>query len=203
MSFALAGGVPSAAQNTPSLQDIIALKGATLVDSEFDAPIENGVILISDGQIIASGPASAVTIPEGAEIVDITGRWVMPGLVDAHMHFAQSGGLYTRPDGLDLRDVRAYEDDRKHSSDQLPVTFRRYLASGVTAVVDVGGPSSNFAIREHGETLAPQISMAGPLLATLTPAFAERVARLDLDGDRMIIRAVSYTHLTLPTILLV
>ena len=190
MAFAIAAGFPSTAQSTPSLQDIIALKGATLVDAEFDGPIENGVILISDGQIIASGPASAVTIPEGAEIVDITGRWVMPGLVDAHMHFAQSGGLYTRPDGLDLRDVRAYEDDRKHSSDQLPVTFRRYLASGVTAVVDVGGPSSNFAIREHGETLAPQISMAGPLLATLTPAFAERVARLDLDGDRMIIRVL-------------
>ena len=85
MAFVLAGSFPSAAQNTPSLQDIIALKGATLVDADFDAPIENGVILISDGQIIASGPASAVTIPEGAEIVDITGRWVMPGLSLIHI----------------------------------------------------------------------------------------------------------------------
>ena len=103
------------------------------------------------------------------------------------MHFSQSGGLYTRPDGLDLREVRSYESDREHSAEQLPLTLRRYLASGVTALVDVGGPASNFSIRETSHDVSPHIALAGPLLATLTPAFEARVDRLDLGNDPTIL----------------
>jgi len=168
-------------------QEVTALKGGTLVNPALDRPIENAVVIIRAGRIEAAGPAQTTAIPDGAAIIDVTGRWVTPGLVDAHMHFSQSGSLYTRPDGLDLRSVRSYEDDRAHSAQQLPITLRRYLASGVTTVVDVGGPRSNFSIRNKTGDMAPQIALAGPLLATLTPSFADRVARLDLGGDPTII----------------
>lgn len=168
-------------------EELIALKGGTLIDPARDQPVEDAVIIIRDGRIEAAGPAASTPVPEDANIVDVTGRWITPGLIDAHMHFSQSGSLYTRPDGLDLRTVRPYENDRAHSVEQLPVTLRRYLASGVTSIIDVGGPASNYAIRDKVGELAPQIALAGPLLATLTPAFAERVARLDLGGDPTII----------------
>jgi imidazolonepropionase-like amidohydrolase len=168
-------------------QQVTAYKGATLVDASLDKPIKNAVVIVRDGRIEAVGPASTISIPSGAKVIDIVGRWVVPGLVDSHMHFSQSGSLYTRPDGLDLRSVRPYENDRAHSDAELPDTFRRYLASGVTAVVDVGGPASNFSIREKTSELSPQIALAGPLLATLDSGFTERVKRLDLGNDPTII----------------
>ena len=171
-------------------QEVTAYKGATLVDASRDKPIENAVIIVRDGRIEAAGSSSEVSMPDNAQVVDIKGHWVVPGLVDSHMHFSQSGSLYTRPDGLDLRTVRPYENDRAHSDAELTNTFRRYLASGVTAVVDAGGPASNISIREKANQtngLAPRIALAGPLLATLTPAFSERVARLDLGNDPTII----------------
>jgi len=65
---------------------------------------------------------------------------VAPGLVDAHVHFFQSGGAYTRPDAVDLRKVRPYEREIALLKAALPRTFARYLLCGVTSVVDVGGP---------------------------------------------------------------
>ena len=44
-------------------------------------------------------------------MIDLTGKWIVPGYVDAHVHFFQSGGLYTRPDALDLRSARSYETE--------------------------------------------------------------------------------------------
>ncbi len=168
-------------------QKVTAYKGATLVDASLDKPIKNAVVVVRDGRIEAAGLVSEISIPTGATIVDATGRWLVPGLIDAHMHFSQSGSLYTRPDGLDLRTVRPYENDRAHSDAELLDTFRRYLASGVTAVVDVGGPASNVAIRQKANETSPHIALAGPLLATLDSGFTERVKRLDLGNDPTII----------------
>jgi len=172
-------------------QDVTALKGGTMIDSSLDAPVEDAVIIIRNGRIEAAGTARSTPIPDSANIIDVSGHYVTPGLIDAHMHFSQSGSLYTRPDGLDLRDVRPYEEDRAHSNEQLPVTLRRYLASGVTSVVDVGGPISNLSIKDKAGDITPRIALAGPLLATLTPDFAQRVARLDLGGDPTIIPVTS------------
>jgi len=58
------------------------------------------------------------------------------------MHFFQSGGLYTRPDIVDLRSLRSYESETTWVMNHWEDVFRRYVASGVTAVVDVGGPFS-------------------------------------------------------------
>ncbi len=168
-------------------QSATVYKGATLVDASQDKPIKNAVVIVRNGRIEAAGSASTIRIPNDAKVINVVGRWMIPGLVDSHMHFSQSGSLYTRPDGLDLREVRPYENDRAHSDAELPDTFRRYLASGVTAVVDVGGPASNFSIREKLNELSPQVALAGPLLATLDAGFTERVKRLDLGNDPTIV----------------
>ncbi len=63
----------------------IAITSGYVVPVDGD-PIDGGTVLISDGKIIAVGTASEVTVPEGAEIVDASGQWVLPGFVEAHGH---------------------------------------------------------------------------------------------------------------------
>ncbi len=151
--------------------DVTVISGATVIDGTGAAPLVDAMIVVRDERIVMIGPADEIPVPDGAEIVDATGKWIIPGLIDAHVHFFQSGGLYTRPDVIDLRRWRSYEDERRWIVDHLPVTFARYLASGITGVVDVGGPMWNFRIRELARETprAPRVAVAGPLASTFVP----------------------------------
>jgi len=163
---ALAGGlgaVPRAAR-----AEGLAIVGATVVDGAA-APIADAVVLINGDRIQAVGSRAQVALPKGITIVDGRGKWVAPGLIDAHVHFFQSGGAYTRPDVVDLRKVRPYEREIALLKAALPRTFARYLLCGVTSVVDVGGPFWNFEVREAARrtALAPRVAVAGPLVSTV------------------------------------
>jgi uncharacterized protein (TIGR02246 family) len=164
----------------------LVIKGATLVDGTGGAPVEDAVVVVEGERIVAAGPAATVAIPEGATIIDGTGKYLVPGLIDAHIHFFQSGGLYTRPDIVDLRHVFSYEDEVASIRTRLTDTFHRYLAAGVTGVVDMGGPRWNFEVREKAGKMAdaPRVAVAGPLIST--------VSRPQLDlGDPPIIQVTN------------
>ena len=83
--------------------------GATLFDGTGVDPVDDSVVVILGDRIMAIGPRDSVKIPESSRVIDVSGRWIVPGLVDSHIHYFQSGGLYTRPDVIDLRSVRSYE----------------------------------------------------------------------------------------------
>ncbi|MBQ4799797.1 PD40 domain-containing protein [Pseudoalteromonas sp. MMG006] len=69
---------------------MIALKGAKIITMDGEKVIENGVI-ITDGKHIKSiGTANEVTIPKNAKVIDVTGKTIMPGIVDAHAHGSQA-----------------------------------------------------------------------------------------------------------------
>ena len=148
-----------------------AFTGATIVNSSGAPPIAAGVVVVTGERIAAVGPRDKVAIPAGATLVDLKGKWIIPGLIDAHVHFFQSGGLYTRPDVIDLRDLRPYAEEIAFIKKRLPSTFERYLACGVIAVADVGGPMWNFEVRELANKAvhAPRVAVAGPLVSTWQP----------------------------------
>ncbi|MBM4372366.1 MAG: amidohydrolase family protein, partial [Deltaproteobacteria bacterium] len=157
-----------------------------LVDGTGGLPIPASVILVENGRVIAAGPSGAVPIPTGVRVEPTSGRWVTPGLVDAHIHFFQSGGLFARPDIVDLQALRPYPEELAWVKAHVEDVFRRYLASGVTAVVDMGGPRWNLEVRRQARAAAPapRVAVAGPLIST--------VSRPQLDlGDPPIIRAAS------------
>jgi len=162
---ALAGvlGAPRGA-----LAEGLAIVGATVVDGAA-APIPDAVVLIDGDRIRAVGSRAQVALPKGITIVDGRGKWVAPGLVDAHVHFFQSGGAYTRPDVVDLRKVRSYEREIALLKAALPRTFARYLLCGITSAVDVGGPFWNFEVRDAASrtAIAPRVAVAGPLVSTV------------------------------------
>ena len=149
----------------------VALVGATVVDGTGGPPLADAVVLVEGERVVAVAPRATTRPPSGATAVDVSGKWIVPGLIDAHVHFFQSGGLYTRPDAIDLRATRSYADELAWIKRRLPNTFARYLACGVTSVVDVGGPFWNFEVRElAGRTeLAPRVAVAGPLVSTFVP----------------------------------
>jgi imidazolonepropionase-like amidohydrolase len=170
-------------------QERIALVGATIIDGSGGTPISDGVIVLRGDRIEAIGARTATPVPSDALVEDVTGRWITPGLIDAHVHFFQSGGLYTRPDAFDLRAVRSYLDDLNWSKANLDVTFARYLASGITTVVDAGGPLWNFEVRDRANASdrAPRVAVAGPLIATEPPG----TEALDESGDPPIFHAAT------------
>jgi imidazolonepropionase-like amidohydrolase len=150
---------------------VIVIQGATVITAAGGPPIRNAAIVIEGGKIRDIGPRANVRVPSGAQTIDARNKWIIPGLIDAHVHVSQSGGLYTRPDVIDLRKWRPYEKELEWIKGRLPVTFERYLASGITAVVDCGGPMWNFEVREiASRTLkAPRVAVAGPLIGTYAP----------------------------------
>jgi len=64
-------------------QNVVVIQGGTLIDGLGGAPVPNSVVVIEGDRITAVGAAGSVQVPNNAEVIDATGKWVMPGLFDA------------------------------------------------------------------------------------------------------------------------
>lgn len=89
----------------------IAIVGATLIDPAKSQVLENSIVTIEGNRIIAVTQALTDEVPVNTRVINAHGKWLLPGYIDAHVHFFQSGGLYTRPDSLDLRAIRPYTEE--------------------------------------------------------------------------------------------
>ncbi|XOV93605.1 MAG: hypothetical protein ACFHWX_02620 [Bacteroidota bacterium] len=110
---------PIQAMNEPTLapgKGIKVIKGATLIDGNGGEPIENAVVIIKDNIIENVLSEASVKLPEGAEVIDADGLYLLPGLIDAHYHgdnpqisvqFLQHGVTSARNPGAWIED---YED---------------------------------------------------------------------------------------------
>src|SRR5438552_3840929 len=162
----------------------IALTNGTLINPATNQILPDATILI-DGDHIANvvAPPEKSDNAKGARVVDCKGKFILPGYIDTHVHFFQSGGLFTRPDAVDLTKIRSYADEIALIKKNLPDTFARYLRCGITSVVDVGGPFWNFEVRKtaNATAKAPRVAVAGPLISSVSRE------KLDL-GDPPIVK---------------
>lgn len=112
-----------------------AFVGATLIDGTGKPPIPNATVVTSGGKIVAVGPSGSVKIPKGAQRIDVTGKYIIPGLWDMHAHYEQV--------------------------EWGPI----YLAAGVTTVRDVGNEYDFITqVRDavnSGKALGPHMLLAG------------------------------------------
>ncbi len=145
-----------------------AIVGGTLLDGTGRAAVEDAIIVVRDGRIDAVGPRASVPVPSGIDTIDAHGKFVLPGLIDTHVHYSQTGWADGRPDALDLRARYPYDATEKRLREHPEVFHRAWLASGVTSVFDVGGYPWTLAMARAAETNseAPHVSAAGPLLTT-------------------------------------
>lgn len=110
----------------------IAFVGARIIDGTMAEPLEDGVVVITDGRIRTVGPRGAVTLPAGAQVIDVAGKTIMPGLINAHGHVGGTLGLET-----------GY-----YNSDNLLRQLSLYARYGVTTVNSLGGDEeAGFALR--------------------------------------------------------
>ena len=161
----------------------IALVNGTIINPDKSQIVQNATIIIDSDKIAAAGDAKTISTPKDARLIDCKGKFILPGYIDTHVHFFQSGDLYTRPDVVDLTKVRPYADEVAWIKRNLPDTFERYLRSGITSVVDVGGPFWNFEVRKiaNATPKAPRVAVARPLISS--------VSRPQLDlGDPPIVK---------------
>jgi imidazolonepropionase-like amidohydrolase len=161
--------VTTAFANTPGVPaPPRAIVGGTVWDGTGRAPIRDAVVLVRDGKIEAVGSRRQVRVPAGVDTIDARGKWVLPGLIDTHVHFSQTGWVDGRPDALDLRAKYPYEQVEQRLREHPEVFQRAWLTCGVTSVFDVGGYAWTVAMAHAAEanTDAPHMSAAGPLLST-------------------------------------
>jgi len=140
----------------------IAFKNARIITMEGDKVIENGTIIVNQNKIEAIGTASEVSIPSNAKVYDVSGKTIMPGIVDAHAHI---GGFR---DGLTTQ---------KHWQ------FYANLAFGVTTSHDpLANTQAVFALSEllkNGKMVGPRLYSTGHILYGAEGDFKAVINSLD------------------------
>lgn len=159
------------------------LKGATLFDGTGAEAIPNSVIVVDGKKITCAGSRDDCTAPVNAEVTDLSGKFITPGLIDAHMHFFQTGFFDSRPDALDITDTYPFANVAAYQQQHPQRYYNSYLCSGITGVYDVGGMSWSVGLQQSAEEnpMAPHVAAAGPLI---TPA---QGAPFDLPSDKVLV----------------
>ena len=145
---------------------ITLLKNAILIDGTGADPILDAVIAVSEGKIVYAGSTSGWLEAEGESIVvDLQGQYVLPGLIDAHVHLSGSGEA----------DSQFYAPTGQMALKILS-NAQKNLAAGITTVRDLGGWSElEFDVRrsiQRGDFAGPRMCLAGRFIS-ITEAGAD------------------------------
>ena len=168
---------------TSARAEKIALVNGTLINPMTEVVLPGAHVLIDNDRVVGFGDEITFDLPKDARKIDCKGKFILPGYIDTHIHFFQSGDLFTRPDAADLNSVRPYKDEVAWVKSHVNDVFARYLRCGITSVVDVGGPFWNFEVRKtaNATAKAPRVAVAGPLISSVSRE------KLDL-GDPPIVK---------------
>ena len=174
LAFTLLLACASAAIAQPAKK--LALVGGMLIDGYDVPPMHHAAILIEGNKIVRVGPASEVTIPPDAEVIDTSGRVMMPGLIDAHVHLMILGhGDYDRWDPWVAKNNLLEK--------VMEISAKQLLMAGVTSAVDLGGTlKESLSVRDRikkGDIPGPRMWMAGPWitrsLGDYSPVFEDQI----------------------------
>jgi imidazolonepropionase-like amidohydrolase len=103
----------------------LVLSKFTLIDGNGGTPVPNAALVVQDGRITFVGPASQLKSPAGAAVQDLSGKYVLPGLIDLHVHVAESDGAVQDP-------------KRTFTRENVEKDLRLYASYGVTSVLSMG-----------------------------------------------------------------
>jgi len=156
------GSVPAPGQvKSDAPAEIAAIVGATIIDGTGRAPIQNGVILIGDDKIVSVGRREEVRVPESARVVDGTGKFIIPGMMDSNVHLVIQ------------RTVEFLARYENRLEDLIEEAAQIALKNGQTTVFDTWGPLQPLLnVRERinrGEIAGSRIFAAGNCIGMSGP----------------------------------
>ena len=170
---------------TPATAALKAIVGATVVELESGHEIPNAVVVIDGDRIQALGPAATVAVPAGADVIHAEGKWLLPGLMDMHVHL---GLILPGAQGAEL----AHESEAALSL-RMAANARATLRSGTTTVRLTGEQHhAEFAVKaaiDRGELEGPRIFASGEPLIPTGGHGAEMLAS-GIDGPDEVAKAV-------------
>ncbi len=142
---------------------MLLLKNARIIDGNGGAPPHDQSVLVRDGRIAEVAPAASLPAPAGATEIDLSGKTLLPGFIDCHVHILGNPDprLAPRPSNVPIRDD-AYMKGR--SLLYAVNAARKTLEAGFTTIRDLGGPNEIFALRDSlaaGEHTGPRLLAAG------------------------------------------
>ncbi|MEZ5428839.1 MAG: amidohydrolase family protein [Pyrinomonadaceae bacterium] len=147
------------APGEPGGSGTLVLKAARIIDGTGAEPIKNGSIVITGDRITAIGPASSVTVPEGARVIDLGDSTIMPGFIDAHTHII--GRVLGDPEGQGA----LFRDYDSFGAILAVGNAEKTLLAGFTTIRNVGAPNfDDLAIRKainDGWIKGPRMLTAG------------------------------------------
>ena len=133
----------------------VVLKAARVIDGTGAAPIQNGVVVVTDDKIVAVGAAATVRVPAGARTIDLGNATLLPGFIDAHTH------VIGRSLGDPAGDDAAVRDVDSFGAILSTVNVRNTLMAGFTSIRNVGSPHfADIAIRKainEGWVIGPRM----------------------------------------------
>ncbi len=163
---------------------ITAIVGATVVNLEGGAPLRDAVVLVDGERIAAIGSADDIAVPAGAELIDAGGTWLIPGLMNMHVHL-----------GLKLPGKMAAELANETEGElalRVAANARGVLQAGVTTIRLTGQRGhTDLALKKaiaKGQAIGPHIHSAGEGLG-ITGGHGSRKGRTFHDGPYELMKA--------------
>jgi imidazolonepropionase-like amidohydrolase len=150
----------------------LVISGATIIDGTGAEPIRDGLIVLEGERIVEIGSASEIVVPDDAEVVSADGAWVIPGMIDVHMHFWESGRPGAQPTFVaDLTALFPYDAEVAWMKGRTQFTLGRYLCSGVTSVAALGAIPWEYEVRDMANAMpaAPRVFLAGGFVGNSPP----------------------------------
>ena len=142
-----------------------AFTGARILDVAGGPAISRGTILARGGRIERIGPSNKIRVPKGAETIDLTGKTIVPGLVNTHGHVGEAEGLRS---GAEF-----------YTAENLTRQLGLYARYGITTVFSLGGDRElGFQFRDSQDTAAlsrARLYVAGAVISGKTPEEAEKM----------------------------
>ncbi len=179
-------GLTQAADNT----SVKAIVGGTVVDLGGNAPIQNAVIVIEGESIAAVGNAADISVPDAAQVIDATGTWLIPGLLNMHVHL-----------GLVLPGKMEAELANETGAEltlRMAASAREVLQAGITTIRSPGNSwpprtpgHEDLALKKaiaKGQATGPRIFSAGEALV-ITGGHGSKKGRTYHDGPYELMKA--------------
>lgn len=157
-------GLLSCKSNEQSASSITAFTGATIIDGNGGEPILNGVLIVQNQHVLSVGTKDNIEIPDGAVIIDVAGKTIIPGIINAHGHVGEVRGI----------------EGGHYSAENIKDNLEIYARYGVTTVVSLGGDGKEAeafrAVNDSTVTSHARLFIAGAVISGKTPDEAVTVA---------------------------